>query len=188
MPDCNALALTHRFLKEHVRPGSLCIDATAGRGRDTEFLCTLVGSTGHVLTFDIQPEAVESTRARLEECGLSDRAEIFLESHSRLSLHARPGTVQAIVFNFGWLPGGDHTIFTRPETSIAALRQGLSLLAPDGVMTLCLYYGKENGFSERDALLDWLRQVDSRQYTVLVHEFINRPNCPPIAVLIWREH
>jgi len=37
----NTLAMVHAFLKEHVRPGALCIDTTAGRGRDTALLCRL---------------------------------------------------------------------------------------------------------------------------------------------------
>ncbi len=50
----NALSLSHRFLAEHVRPGDLCIDATAGRGYDTAYLAGLTGETGRVLAFDIQ--------------------------------------------------------------------------------------------------------------------------------------
>ena len=55
----NTLGMVHEFLKRHVRPGALCIDATAGRGRDTALLCRLAGETGRVLAFDIQREAVE---------------------------------------------------------------------------------------------------------------------------------
>ena len=58
-----ALQVAHQFIESHVRPGAFCIDATAGRGNDTVFLASLVGETGKVLAFDIQPEAVESTRA-----------------------------------------------------------------------------------------------------------------------------
>ena len=31
----NSLGITHDFMARQVRPGELCIDATAGRGRDT---------------------------------------------------------------------------------------------------------------------------------------------------------
>jgi ubiquinone/menaquinone biosynthesis C-methylase UbiE len=67
--ELNALALSHRFMREHIRSGDLCIDATAGRGRDTAFLCECVGASGKVLSFDIQPEALASTRMLLEERG-----------------------------------------------------------------------------------------------------------------------
>ena len=69
--DWNALGVTHRFLAAHVKPGSFAIDATAGNGGDTAFLCRLVGKTGRVLAMDIQPKAVENTRARLLAEGLA---------------------------------------------------------------------------------------------------------------------
>lgn len=65
----NTLGLSHRFMTEHIRPGGFCIDATAGRGRDTLFLCGLVGEHGRVLAMDIQPTAVEATRQLLAAHG-----------------------------------------------------------------------------------------------------------------------
>lgn len=63
--DQNALKLCHAFWRERLRPGMTCVDATAGRGRDAEVLCRLIGETGHLYAFDIQPEAIESTRQRM---------------------------------------------------------------------------------------------------------------------------
>ena len=57
----------HRFLREHVRPGDLCIDATMGNGQDTRLLCQLTGPLGKVLAFDIQPEALTRTERLLKE-------------------------------------------------------------------------------------------------------------------------
>ena len=42
----NTLALVHDFLTRSVQPGDLCVDATAGRGRDTALLCRLTGPAG----------------------------------------------------------------------------------------------------------------------------------------------
>ena len=100
--------------------------------------------------------------------------------------YLQPETVSCITFNFGWLPGGDHKIFTQPETSIAAINQGLELLKPDGIMSLCIYYGKDTGFAEKDALLEFLPTIDSQKYTVIINSFANRPNCPPIPVMIYK--
>ena len=71
----NTLGIAHRFLEEKVPQGGLCIDATMGRGKDTAFLCELVGETGKVIAFDIQQEAVDSTDALLRQKGLRERAE-----------------------------------------------------------------------------------------------------------------
>lgn len=186
MPSFNALTLAHSFLSSHVKPGDLCIDATAGRGRDTVFLCRLVGDRGRVLAYDIQKDAVHETAALLEKEHLSHIGQVFQKSHDRMAEDAKPGTVRAIVFNFGWLPGGDHNIFTRAQTSIRAIEQGLKLLAPDGVMSLSIYYGKENGTDERDALLFYLSSIDPKTATVLVGNFVNRKNNPAIPAFILK--
>lgn len=182
----SALECAHKLIREHVQPGDLCIDATAGRGNDTALLCELTGSTGHVFAFDIQQDAVDSTNALLQTRGLSDIATVVHASHSTMADYAAENTVSCITFNFGWLPKGDHNIFTHADTSIAAIEQGLRLLQDGGLMSLCIYYGRETGFAERDALLAYLRTIDAKAFTVLHCEFANRQNCPPIPVFIWK--
>ena len=182
----SALEIIHKILREHIKPGDICIDATAGRGRDTLFLAGLVGESGKVTAFDIQEAAVESTRALLKENGMDSRAVINLDSHANMANYADPGSVSAITFNFGWLPGGDHNVFTHSESSIAAIKAGLPLLRDGGIMTLIIYYGRETGFAERDALLDFLPTIDSDIYTVVEMPFVNRTNCPPIPIVILK--
>ena len=82
--DQNALKLCHAFWRERLRPGMTCVDATAGRGRDAEVLCRLIGETGHLYAFDIQADAIESTRQRLTEAGLMGRATLIHASHRRM--------------------------------------------------------------------------------------------------------
>ncbi len=182
----SALQIIQHILQIHIKPGDICIDATAGRGKDTLFLSELVGETGHVTAFDIQQEAVDSTICLLKQHERKNYT-VLLESHANMKNYFEPETVSCITFNFGWLPGGDHHIFTHPETSMQAIQQGLTLLRPDGIMTLILYYGRETGFAEHDALLSWLPTLDSNQYTVLEMPFINRQNCPPIPILILKD-
>ncbi|MBO4928618.1 MAG: class I SAM-dependent methyltransferase [Clostridiales bacterium] len=185
-PSFSALDIISKVIREHVREGDLCIDATAGRGNDTALLCELAGSSGHVLSFDIQEDAVKSTKELLEKRGLLDRADVYLESHSEMRKYADPETVSCITFNFGWLPKGDHNIFTKKETSIPAIEAGLELLKDGGIMTLILYYGRETGFEEKDALLEYLPTIDSSRYTVVEMPFVNRSNCPPIPIIIFK--
>ena len=183
----NALGLSHQFMAAHIREGDLCIDATAGRGRDALFLCRLVGESGRVIAMDIQEDAVAQTTALLTAEGCIDRATVVQGCHSRMGDYAAPESVAGIMFNFGWLPGGDHTTFSHGDTSIAALQAGLELLKPGGVMTLCIYYGRENGTAERDAILAWLPTVDNRCYTVIRGDFTNRTGDVPIPVFIIKE-
>ena len=183
--NLNTLGLVHEFLRQTVRPGAFCIDATAGKGRDTALLCRLAGAEGKVLAFDIQLEAVEQTKALLEKDGLS--ATVLQESHANMGRYAEEGTVDAIVFNFGRLPGGDPHIFTVAESSIAAIDAGLKLLKKGGVMAIALYYGKENGYAERDAILSHVRTLDDRRFSVLSCDWANRKNDPPLPIFIWKE-
>lgn len=187
MDSFSALEIINRVIDENVKEGDLCIDATAGRGNDTLHLCRLVGDSGHVTAFDIQQDAVDSTKALLEKHGMASRADVLLKSHSEMGVLFEKESVSLITFNFGWLPKGDHTINTRKETSIAAIEQGLKLLKPGGIMTLIIYYGRDTGFEERDALLEYLPTLDSRKYTVIEMPFVNRPNCPPIPIVIIKD-
>ena len=186
MISFSALDIVRPCIEARVGEGSLCIDATAGRGRDTLMLCRLAGESGRVIAFDIQPEAIESTRMLLRAEGMERRAELHLEGHENMDAYAAPETVSCITFNLGWLPGGDHSINTRADTTIAAVSKGLGLLRRGGLMSICIYYGRDTGFGERDALLRYLETVDSGRFTVVVSRFVNRTGCPPIPVLIMK--
>lgn len=181
----NTLHMIHEFLRRHVQPGAFCIDATAGRGRDTALLCRLVGASGRVLAFDIQQEAVDTTRTLLESEGLS--AEVILDSHANMECYAAPESVDCVVFNFGRLPGGDPNIFTLTESSLQALDAAARLLKPGGIMAIALYYGKENGYEERDSVLRHLETLDDRRFSVLACRWSNRRSDPPMPIFIWKE-
>ena len=182
----NTVGLAHHFIKQYVKDGDFCIDATAGRGHDTVFLCRLVGEQGCVTAFDIQQDALNSTDSLLRESGLRDRARLILDSHENMEQYVRQETISCITFNFGYLPGGDHSVCTHAETSIPAIQAGLRLLKDGGIMSLCIYYGGDTGFEEKNELLQYLKTIDSRRFTVVTAEFSNRPNNPPIPVFIWK--
>ncbi len=179
--DKNALKLSHELLKNRIRPGDITVDATAGRGRDTLLLSELVGNSGQVYAFDIQEEAIRSTETLLKE---HDRTNVTLlpESHHKMAEYVK--RAKAVVFNFGFLPGGDHSVFSQGETSIKAIEAALSILTEDGFISICSYYGGDTGFDERDALLSYLEHLDSKLYTVMLHSFHNRKNCPPLFIVV----
>ena len=181
----NTLSMVHRFLEQSVQPGSFCIDATAGKGRDTALLCRLAGETGRVLAFDIQQAAVDQTKGLLAAESLT--AEVVLDSHANMERYAEAGTVDCVVFNFGRLPGGDPAVFTRAESSVAALNAALRVLKPGGAVAIALYYGGANGYGERDAVLAWLETLDDRRFSVLRCDWANRRNDPPMPIFIWKE-
>lgn len=173
----------HNFMKDYIHEGDVCIDATTGNGNDTEFLCRLVGEKGHVYGFDIQEEAIRSTKERLEKAGLGSTVTLYQTGHQHMKEYVKEEAA-AIMFNFGYLPGGDHQVSTRAETSIQAVQQGLELLKTGGVMNLCIYSGKDTGYEEKDALLSYLKELDSKKWLVIVNSYFNRKNDPPIPVFI----
>lgn len=181
----NTLDVVHDFLRRQVKPGAFCIDATAGKGRDTALLCRLAGEGGRVIAFDVQQDAVDQTRALLAAEGL--QAEVVLDSHANMARYAAPESVDCIVFNFGRLPGGDPHIFTTADTSLPAIDAGLSLLKPGGVMALAIYYGKENGYDEKNVILEHLKALNDRVFTVLACDWLNRKHDPPLPIFIWKE-
>ena len=183
----NALGVSHRFIKRHLPKGGFAIDATAGNGGDTLMLCETLGAEGRVLAMDIQEQAVTNTHKLLEENGYAHMVRLVQDSHANLEQYAALESADCVMFNFGWLPGGDHNVFTQKESSLTAIEKGLACLKPGGIMSLCVYYGRNNGYEERDAILEYVRQLDHRTYTVLVVDFANRVNDPPIPVFIIKE-
>ena len=180
----NALTIVHNTIKSYAREGSFCIDATAGRGFDTAFLCETVGASGKVIAFDVQQEAVDSTKALLAEKGL--QADVVLDSHANMDKYADENTVDVIVFNLGYLPKGDHTIFSHFDSTRTAIEKGLRLLKSGGLMCVSVYYGGDSGYEEKDALLPWLKTLDDSKYQVLVTTFHNWKKDPPIPVFILK--
>lgn len=174
----------HQFVRKQVQEGDICIDATMGNGNDTCLLSQLAGDSGKVLAFDIQERALENTRKNLAAQNCPENYELVLESHAEMGCYADAESVSCIMFNFGYLPGGDHQKATRPENSIPAIEAGLRLLKPKGLMTLCIYSGGDSGFREKEEILKYLRGLDSGKYLVICSEWYNRPNNPPVPVLV----
>ena len=162
--------------------GDTVIDATMGNGHDTLFLSRLVGEKGKVYAFDIQKQAVEKTSALLEKEGVHN-ASLILSGHQNMEQYVTE-EVSAAMFNLGYLPGGDHCIGTLADTTIAALESAMRLLKKNGVITIGVYYGGDSGFDEKNRVMEYIAGIDFKKFTVLTLDYKNRPNCPPIAVII----
>ena len=174
----SARFLADDLLARVILPGDAVVDATMGNGHDTLFLCEAVGPSGKVYAFDIQPQAVASAEARLREHGMLDRARLFCAGHQRMDEFV-PEKVRAVVFNLGWLPGGDHTVTTRWETTRQAVEKALSLLLPMGLLVICAYPGHPEGDRERQELVRLLSGLSNRRYNVLRQCFLNAsPGAP----------
>lgn len=177
----------HEILSLHLPKEGLYVDATMGNGHDTLFLCRLAGEKGQVYAFDIQQAALDHTRNLLEQEGVFHGFSLILDNHAHMGEYLAPESTDAILFNCGYLPGGDHHLATRPETTIQAIDAGLPLLKSDGVLSLCLYSGGDAGLEEKDAVLQYLKELDPRRYTVIVQQYYNHPHNPPTPVLVIKK-
>ena len=86
-----------------------------------------------------------------------------------------------------WLPGADHAVTTRTETTLRAVDAALTLLKPQGLMTVCVYPGHEEGARELKALTEWARQLDSKIYDALLECYMNQPNDPPQLIAVKKK-
>jgi SAM-dependent methyltransferase len=155
--------LSHLLLSNFVRDGQHAVDATCGNGHDTLLLARLVGESGHAWGFDIQQQALAETGRRLADAGLDNRVTLLHTGHEELAQHVAV-PVQAVLFNLGYLPGGDRSIITRPETTLNALEQGLQLLAPGGVVMVTVYPGHNGGSDEQATVEAWAAGLDPKTY------------------------
>ena len=169
-PRRRSLRLTeqaHTAIRTRVALNATVIDATAGNGHDTLFLAELVGSRGTVFAFDIQNQALETTRSRLKQAGVTN-VTLLNCSHADMadavpeSLH---GQISAVMFNLGFLPGGDHSLTTQPASTLQAVESALGLLKTGGILTLVAYPGHPGGDAETLAVEDYLASLDRPDLT-----------------------
>lgn len=163
----------HRLVTPFLHNGALAIDATAGNGHDTLFLASAVGPSGRVAAFDIQSAAIAATGKRLCVAGLDERVKLFQTGHERMAecLDAEwRGSVSAVLFNLGYLPGHNHAVTTLPLTTRIALDAIPPLLAETSIVSIMAYTGHAGGIDEYLTVLDWLRDLPG----AFCSEWINR--------------
>jgi ubiquinone/menaquinone biosynthesis C-methylase UbiE len=163
--------------------GGTSVDATAGRGHDTLFLAGLAGPEGRVFSFDTQEEALQSTRLLLERAGLAERVTLVKGGHEDMERYVS-GPVDAVIFNLGYLPGGDHSLVTKPDSTVRALRSALRLLRPGGRAGLVIYTGHTGGTEECEAVENDSAGLDSALFNVIKIVVLNRASAAPVVIVI----
>jgi len=185
----SVLSTAHKWISERVHSGEIAIDATAGGGVDTLALLQLVGPKGTVYAFDIQQEALERTAERLEPYLLQQQIatpKLILDSHANMKRHIPEdeiGKVAAVMFNLGYLPGGNEAVITEPASTIAALESSLGLLRRGGIITCMLYPGHAGGSEEAREVENWASALPTDRAQAVIYRQLQRANSPYLIAI-----
>lgn len=175
------------LLEDVINKGDIVIDATMGNGYDTKYLAEKVGENGLVYSFDVQEEAIKSTKKRLEKAKLIDRVNLILDGHQNMDMYVDK-EVSCVIFNLGYLPRAKHQVITKSDTTLEAIKKSLKLLKPHGVVSIAVYTGHEGGMEEFDEVFKYVSEIDQSEYNVLNCNFVNQINHPPRLILIEKKH
>lgn len=173
----------HNYLEEHLQPGDLAIDATAGNGHDCLKIAQLIAPNGRLIAVDRQSAAITASRHRLSTHKLQHLCEWIEGDHGEAlqALGQRyPRQASAIVFNLGYLPGGDKSIQTEVATTQTALKACTALLKPSGILLVTAYRGHPGGMAEAEAVAQWMHA-----YTGLVQCHEPEKNAESTPPILW---
>lgn len=170
--------IAHLFLKEHLLPGDLAVDATCGNGHDTLFLAQIVSEQGIVHAYDIQEEAINNTKALTKDY---HNIVFHQTSHEFIDLEG----IKAVIFNLGYLPSGNKQITTMFDSTKKAI---LNLLRkyetnPQMLIIIVVYPGHDEGLKESKWLDKYLSSLDS-SFLVTKYQPINQNKSPYILKII----
>ena len=172
------VGLHKHFILEHLGEGDTAVDFTMGNGNDTLFLSRTVGKSGKVYAFDIQEDALVSTREHLESEGAPENYTLICASHDRVDEFVTE-PIKAGMFNLGYLPrSGRKAVTTMRTTTLPAVEKALKLLAPDGALIVAVYPGHEEGALEGEELREYFKTLS--KYRICPSEFriLNSPTSP----------
>jgi Putative rRNA methylase len=172
----------HHYWERVVKPGDTIIDATVGNGFDTCFLAQLLKGKGMLAGYDIQPQALKQAKKRLKELTPEIRQSVHLKLQSHIHFEERDAKL--IVYNLGYLPGGNKTLTTKWDTTLQSIQNALPIVSSGGAISITCYPRHEEGGKEQAALLNFLKTLPQAKWHICHHVWINRPLSPS---LIWMQ-
>lgn len=181
--------LAHDYWARLLASDSIAIDATCGNGYDTATLAKILFSRGEMGTLyavDIQSAAIEATKKRLEvECGsqIADKVRYQQGCHSSFPVEIKPASVSLIIYNLGYLPGGDKSLTTQRTTTLKSLSEAMQLIKPGGAISVTCYPGHAEGKEEENLILDFSAGLSQKEWSCCHHRWINRKASPSLLLL-----
>lgn len=173
------LQLAKERLAQSANPEGVYVDFTMGKGRDTLFLASLA-PRGRIYAFDVQPAALEATRALLDAHGV-ENVTLIQASHERFREYVE-GPIDGGLFNLGFLPGGDRSLTTRRSSTIPAVTGALEALKTGAALGVAVYPGHEEGRLEGEELQRRLAGLPKEKFDVFLYRLLNVPESPYMIV------
>lgn len=173
-----ATKMAQNIIRQVVAQNDHVVDGTLGNGNDTLFMMSLVPE-GMVYSFEIQATAIENFKKKH-----GDMENIYLihDGHENIDKYIKERP-KAIMFNLGYLPGGDESIITKSETTIEALNKGLQLLSSGGIVSIVSYIGHRGGQDESAEVLKLARGLSPREFSVMETRFTNVSHAPFLIII-----
>ncbi len=154
----NILNKTHQIIDLVLREKDIVIDATIGNGKDSLFISNYI-KKGHLYGFDIQTIAIQHTKELLNENNFNNYT--FIHRNHKFIKEELPylkNKVSLIIYNLGYLPGGDKKITTTYQDTIHSIKEGLELLNNKGIILITVYPGHKEGFKESVEIQQFLKE------------------------------
>ena len=186
------LDLAHFYWSQLIQIGDSVIDATCGNGYDTLKLCQLVLSMnkGKVYAFDIQLDAIDSANHYLNahlSPELRMRVDLQQRCHSSFPDFIKTESIKLIVYNLGYLPGGNKNTTTQSNTTLQSLVMAKELLQPGGIMSVTCYPGHPEGAQEQEVLLNYASHLSPKDWSCCHHVWLNRKEAPSLLLIQKKE-
>ncbi|MBE6062908.1 MAG: rRNA methylase [Clostridium butyricum] len=167
--------ISHYVIDKFLDNKGIAVDATLGNGHDTDFLADRFNK---VYSFDIQECACTSYEKKNRK-----NVHIINDSHEKIKEYVKE-QVDCIMYNLGFLPGGNKNITTMHESSLKSIKDGLEILKNGAIMSIAVYRGHDEGKLEENIIIDYVKKLPKNKYGVMEHCFLNRSETSPMLLII----
>jgi tRNA G37 N-methylase Trm5 len=165
------IPFAHETILDHINKDSIVIDMTCGNGHDTLFLCQ---NAKHVYAFDIQEDAIKQSKETTIDY---DNVTYICDSHEFVSQYIST-PIDCAMYNLGYLPKGDTGITTKSSSTLASLDNVLPLLKKNGLISITIYIGHEQGKKEAIDIEAYVAELPAKKYQVIRYQTLNTSNSP----------
>lgn len=183
MQNFSPVKTTHYLIAPRLQSAKTIIDATCGTGKDCLFLAQNSSVDAKIWAFDIQDLALTQTSKLLRSHNIVDKVTLVYDNYVNWSEYCSTNP-DIVIFNLGYLPGGDKNITTQVCDLQAALPVLLTKLNTNGTVYIVAYSGHSAGYDEYVWLKDYLQSLPFNQYNVGQYILFNHKKAAPILYII----